>query len=485
MTPEPLSNAAPVDAAVAPYAPTYAPPAPTTPRAIDADEPPTGASRPVAPSERVQLLDVVRGFALWGVCLANLVPWFSGYENLPEKAKQALPTWPADRVTDALLNAFLHERFITIFSFLFGLGFAVQYLRAEARGARAAVVLTRRLIAMLALGLVHGFLIWYGDILAVYAITGIALLVARNWPVRRLLATGVALAVFSPIAFGAYDRLSPALDGPLVTPPRAAGDTSRTPLPQQTAAQIAVARRNAVQDSIFNKATPALTAQRSYAAVIEANRTMLRAFYFGPGSLQLFFELAGLFLLGLCVGRSGILLELDAHRDRWWLAFGWASTIALIGYLPRLGLQLAQVPPARIPQDVVGIMRTLRNVGRPAMSLAYICGLVLLFQRPAWRRRLSVLAPVGRMALTNYLTQSFLGIALFYGIGFGLHGRIGPMFQVLLSITIIAIQAVVSRWWLARYRFGPAEWLWRTLTYGKRQPMRLALGAPDDPALAS
>lgn len=101
-------------------------------------------------------------------------------------------------------------------------------------------------------------------------------------------------------------------------------------------------------------------------------------------------------------------------------------------------------------------------------------GVVLLFQRPAWRRRLGVLAPVGGMALTNDLAQTLLALALFYGIGLGLHGRIGPTAQVALSVAIIAAQAVVGGWWLARFRFGPAEWLWRPLTYGGAQPMRVA-----------
>jgi uncharacterized protein len=98
---------------------------------------------------------------------------------------------------------------------------------------------------------------------------------------------------------------------------------------------------------------------------------------------------------------------------------------------------------------------------------------VLLFQRPAWRARLLALAPVGRMAYTNYLSQSVIGIAIFYGVGLGLYGKVGPALLVVLSVAIIAAQAVASRWWLRRYRFGPAEWVWRSMTYGRPQPMRL------------
>jgi uncharacterized protein len=142
-------------------------------------------------------------------------------------------------------------------------------------------------------------------------------------------------------------------------------------------------------------------------------------------------------------------------------------------------IELAGVQ-AKIPADILGMMRVLRIVGTPAMSLAYVCAVVLLFQRRPWQRRLLPLAAVGRMALTNYLAQSVVGVALFYGVGLGLYGKVGPTLLVALSVTTIAVQSVVSRWWLARFRFGPAEWVWRSLTYGRAQPMRVrATAAPD------
>ena len=469
MTPDP--------AVTAPAPAAYAPPASHPAASVPLDAAPS----PIPANERIAVLDVIRGFALWGVCVANLVPWFSGYETLPDKAKHALATWPADRVTDALLDAFVHQRFITIFSFLFGVGFSVQYLRAEARGAPAARVLARRLAAMCVIGMAHALLIWYGDILNVYAVAGVMLLVARRWPVRRLLAVGVLLAVLQPVAFVASLRIVPALLGtplPAATPP--------APMAPQTTAQVALQAVAAHNDSVYRYTLPALVARRSYGAVIEANWRMYWDFFTTtPWLPSILFELAGLCLLGLCVGRSGILRAVDTHRDRWRLALWWSSTLALVGYLPRLGLQLADVAPSRIPPDAAGLLRAVRLVAQPAMSMAYVCGIILLFQRPAWRRRLLVLAPVGRMALTNYLTQSVVAMALFYGIGFGLAGKVGPTIQVALSIAIIAAQAAISRWWLARYRFGPAEWLWRSLTYGRRQPMRVAGYPPQARPLAS
>jgi uncharacterized protein len=114
-------------------------------------------------------------------------------------------------------------------------------------------------------------------------------------------------------------------------------------------------------------------------------------------------------------------------------------------------------------------------LGLIAMAAFYLSGIVLLWRRPAWRSRLARLAPVGRMALTNYLTHSLIYLALFYGFGLALLGRVGATFCLALSVAIFAAQILFSAWWLRRFQFGPAEWLWRSLTYGGRQPMRLRI----------
>ena len=120
----------------------------------------------------------------------------------------------------------------------------------------------------------------------------------------------------------------------------------------------------------------------------------------------------------------------------------------------------------------------VEEAGVLALAFVYLGVLVLLFHRSAtWRRRLGYLAPVGRMALTNYLTQSVLYLVLFTGVGFGLYGDVGPAWCVALALIIFASQMAFSAWWLARYRFGPAEWVWRTLTYGQLQPMRISVSA--------
>jgi uncharacterized protein len=155
---------------------------------------------------------------------------------------------------------------------------------------------------------------------------------------------------------------------------------------------------------------------------------------------------------------------------KWGLVFGlfgnglWVLTIALThsGVLAKTS---PWVLAAQLPI----------YAGHVAMAAFYLAAIVLLSQRPAWQRRLSHLGPVGRMALTNYLTHSLIYLLLFYGFGLGLLGRVGATLCLVLSVAIFAAQILFSSWWLRRFRFGPAEWLWRSLTYGSRQPMRIGI----------
>jgi uncharacterized protein len=130
--------------------------------------------------------------------------------------------------------------------------------------------------------------------------------------------------------------------------------------------------------------------------------------------------------------------------------------------------QLSRLP---FPTALLGV--ALTTIHRPALSLFYASAIVLLAQRVAWKKWLAPLAPVGRMALSNYLFQSLVFITLFYSYGLGFGGKVGPARLTVLSAFVFVLQILLSRWWLRRFRFGPAEWLWRTLTYGKLQPLRV------------
>jgi uncharacterized protein len=191
--------------------------------------------------------------------------------------------------------------------------------------------------------------------------------------------------------------------------------------------------------------------------------------------------IAGRFLLGYYSGRRRLLHEPEAHLPLFRRLLGWGLGLGLVGntiwvittVLTRAGAFAPASPWVIAAQFPI-------YVGQVAMAGCYLAAILLLSQRPAWRRRLAHLAPVGRMALTNYLAHSFVFVFVFYGlgVGLGLLGRVGTTFCLGLSIVVFVAQIVLSSWWLRRFRFGPTEWAWRWLTYGVRPPMRRAMTTP-------
>ena len=184
----------------------------------------------------------------------------------------------------------------------------------------------------------------------------------------------------------------------------------------------------------------------------------------------------GRFLVGLYVGRRRILHDASSHVALFRRLFKWCLPLAVVGnFLYALFSYLGAQERIEESSGWIGLSALFISAGIPAMSCCYVSAIVLLFQRERWRSRLMWLAPVGRMALTNYLTQTLFHLFIFYHfMGLGLMGRTGTTICVPLSLAIFALQILYSRWWLARFQFGPCEWLWRALTYGKRPPMRLA-----------
>jgi len=416
----------------------------------------TARLEPTAARERIQLFDVLRGFALFGVLLANMA-WLSGGEVVLTEARAAsLPTAAIDPYAKYLINFFVDGKANTIFAFLFGLGFAVQLIRAEERGVSILPVYARRLFWLLVFGLAHMLLLWYGDILHLYALMGFALILFRRRAGKTLLATGVALAL---LPFSILFSL-PWLFAHLLGAPDAA----------ERAAELAA-------DIQAREARLAVFTDGGYFAVIREHLRFNVSDYFTSGII---FALApyalGRFLLGYYVGRRRLLHESHLHLAlfrrllAWGLIFGVAGNAVFVWVSVALDNKTAD----EASLWAVGAAWII-NLGIPAMSLFYVSAIVLLFQRRAWQRRLLWLAPVGRMALTNYLAQTLFHLFIFYGygIGLGLIGRVGTSLCIPLSLAIFALQILYSRWWLARFRFGPAEWLWRSLAYGVRQPMRV------------
>jgi len=409
---------------------------------------------PVAPSERIELLDVLRGFALFGVLVANLV-WIATFESVTPDQMKALPTANLDRVVVELVEFFINWKFYTLFSFLFGLGFSVQMARAVERGGDATRTYLRRLTVLLAIGLAHTFLLWYGDILNIYALLGYLLFFCRGLSTRTLLILSALLILLPQTLL----RIAPHL----------AGGPERSAAAQAVEEAAEEAEENALRTHRFQVYT-----YGTYPQVVAEHV----AFVFSNWLFQLYINssIFGKFLLGLVAGRLRLFHDPQQHPRFFRRLLVWGLVVGVLGNTI-LVLRVLLTGNDILPDSSPGFLATawLVDLGLVALAAFYAAAIALLLQRPAWRARLSLLAPLGRMALTNYLTHSLIYVFLFYGygIGLGLLGKVGTTACVMLGIAVYALQILFSRWWLSRWAFGPMEWLWRSLTYGKLQPMKL------------
>ena len=421
-------------------------PQPTAP----APQAAAGPAEPIRGSERITEIDVVRGFAIFGILVVNMPMFFSPMEQ----AMSATDVWdaPWDRMTESAITLLARGKFYALFSFLFGVGLAMQLLRAERRSVPVARFFARRMLALLAIGLAHALLLWYGDILVMYALLGLLLIPFRHARTRTLVVWSAVLLLV-PVVLMALGTL--AVEVAQMFP------ESAEPL----AALIEESRAESLQS------IAATTEAYATGGLREVFVTRLGEWgaMLGFGLLVVGPQLLALFLLGFVVSRSGLPQRLDAEapRLRRWLPWLAAGGVA--------GSVLMVVGERFASPDLPSLLGLLAMIGlffgAPALGLAYAAGLLLLLRDAAWRRRLAPLAPVGRMALTNYLIHSVVFTTLAYGYGGGLYGKVSPLASIPLTLAMFAVQLPLSAWWLARYRFGPVEWLWRSLTYGALQPM--------------
>ena len=420
--------------------------------------PSSAEARPVDSSERLVLLDALRGFALCGVFISNVMVWLSGRVFLPrEQVLAALNTASlADTLAWQGFTLLVAGKFITLFSFLFGLGFAVQMGRAEARGASITPLYVRRLGVMLVMGLSHLFLIWYGDILSTYAVLGCGLLLFRGRSDRTLLVGALLFALGGSIISVLMLKL-----------PQLMADT-----PEAGAAIVKAANERSAD--IKAQTLAAYT----HGSWLDTTQATFHFFFhdYAPLLLSILLPTFGRFLLGLLAGKRRIFHDVPQHLRLFRRLLGWGLVAGVIGSGSGLVLQQLLVKkvltPETLPAWVSFAMAPLRQVGELGFAAVYVSGITLLFQRASWQRALGLLAPVGRMALTNYLSQSIISVLFFYGFGLGFITKLGPAACVAYCLSVFSVQVVWSHLWLARFRFGPAEWVWRSLTYGKAQPMR-------------
>jgi uncharacterized protein len=388
-------------------------------------------------------VDMVRGFALFGVLLVNMYGF--GADSIAWNS-------PTDELAFAIMRVFFESKMWTLFSILFGFGFALQMQSAHARGFGFLPTYLRRLTVLFVLGAAHA-LLFDGDILMLYAELGLALLVIRSLSTRKLLLLTLGLMLVFPLArFTSNQDPTSESEAILnVSEARSELELSQGSDVYATGSLAEVAADNA-------NAIPADPLEDLYTP--ESGLTVL-----------------GMFILGFVLGRSGVLRDISGHvasiaRMRLWgLGLGLTAMVAERVLAATYGYAVFREQQAGTGVQLAGDL--LFTFGATALALGYAATLILAAQTPRGKAALMPLAAVGRLALTVYLTQTLMFTTLFYGYGFGQVFRLGPATVTVWAVVIFAVQIVVCQLWLRRFRFGPVEWLWRSLTYLKWQPLRV------------
>lgn len=397
-------------------------------------------SNVLTPTKRRHIiLDALRGLALLGICLANF-PEFSLYTFLPERMITVMPTAEVDTVISYLQYIFIDGKFYTIFSFLFGIGFSIILSNAEKNNKNGIKIFYRRLSVLFLIGLFHLVCLWAGDILALYAFAGFFLPLFIKVSDKKLITLAIVL-LFIPIAMDAGTEF---LGWNLAAP------------------AIAATGYFHKQFGITDYNFPIwLVENETYIDVLKFNLagSFIRLQEFIDGNRR--FKVLGLFLLGLYIGRKGIYANMEENRNLLKRAIKYGF---IIGFPTTLLYTWSAMNGKPFGLTIHSTIYTFSVV---PFAFFYISALCLWYLNNTERKIFKVLAAPGRMALTNYLMQSVFGIIIFYGIGFQLGAKTGLIYVELIAAAVFCTQILYSHLWLFYNKFGPLEWCWRMLTYGK------------------
>ena len=394
--------------------------------------------------DRIQVLDVLRGFALAGILVINAMSILAVKGSTPAFTVD-IPV--ADRTLQDLILFFIESKFFTLFSLLFGIGFAIQIQSAEKQGNAFLPRISRRMAGLLIFGLLHILLLWDGDILVIYAITGTLLILLRKtaylqirkWVIALLAVPGVlVLAIF---IYTLIARLS------------ASG-----------AQTLAKSDASLAKEFANTDATQKLLQTGFIEGIGERIHTYQDL---SPLLFSRIPTVLAMFLIGLFLGRSNFIRQLPEkveilQKVRFWgLTLGFSLMFLIVlgtKFLPTLSALIA------IIED--------QYLAGPILCLGYASALTLSFLKNPNRKIYGYFSKVGRMALTNYLTQSLILTFLAYGWGLGLALKLNG-FQVLgISFLLYFAQVILSGLWQSKFKYGPLEWVWRCITYWKVLPIK-------------
>ena len=413
-----------------------------------------GAPGPLGPTsqgERIDSIDTLRGVAVLGIFLMN-IPTFA----LPSAAffNPAIAGGfeGADFATWLVSHVLFDMKMMAIFSMLFGAGVVLMADRLVQTGRNPGAVHYRRMVWLLAIGLVHAYLIWFGDILVAYALIGMMVYPLRRLRPARLVLFACILIpigmVFSGLMQAWFEMMRGSTDARMVE----AWEQQR-PMFFPTAEELDFERQKLMGD-FYDR----VVKQASSVAMIQSIVFVMFTLW----------RVSGLILLGMALHKLGVF---KAQRSIRFYAILLVLGIVLGGGLVVTGVGVNRAN-GYDPIAFFGVVGWFNYVGSVGVALAWVALVMLLCKSGVlgWPRR--ALAAVGQMALTNYLSQSVIAAFIFYGWGLGYFGQLSRSELALIVLGVWVLQLIVSPLWLSQFRFGPMEWLWRSLTYFKVEPIR-------------
>jgi uncharacterized protein len=394
---------------------------------------------------RIEIIDVLRGFTLLGIILVHMSEqYYAG--QAPEQYADFASKGLIDNIVSGFIGIFVQGKFYMVFSFLFGLSFYLQLSKSDGSIGFLARFFWRLLI-LFGIGFIH-HLHYRGDILTIYATLGIGLLLTYRLPDKYLLVVAVLLVFNVP---SLLIRLSDVI---------------------WNSAKSGNPFMNADQNSLL--AYYHTLKSGTYVEILRANYFEFSAktnFQIESGRAYI---TMGLFLLGLYSGRKNIFADIESNKSffkkilkgsSWTLLGCVLFSAAFFGGAQALDIKLSDSLQWMVGGEVYDIFNA-------AFAAIYTTAVILLFQKEKWKPRLMHFYAVGRMGLTTYLVQTIFGTFIFFSFGFALLGEIGAAIAVVIAIGLFVVQIQFSKFWFTYFQYGIFEWLWRSLTYLKIQPLR-------------
>lgn len=409
------------------------------------------AVSPVLADDRVQAIDALRGFAILGIFLDNVFG-FSGYLFFSSASRESLPTFPLDSVLSLAELTLVNGKFYSLFSILFGLGFAIILERTLRKGLSPLPLFYRRLAILMLVGWIHLRYFWDGDILFLYGFLGLFLPLFRKLSNRALLVSALVL-ILSPIAIQTVCHLVGLRPGAGLEAMGMAVDSQNGIPFDETFSQY-----------LYNPGA-GWTEWRHWT---ESGWLYRFSYLLSSHRLPKVF---GCFLIGYWLGRNRLFVQVPDRRG---ILLKIRKLGLVLGIPFSLATALLTIFGEQVGDESGVLERICYALGVVPLGLAYGAWIFLSWEKSQGGNWLRWLVPVGRMALTNYLMQTMLGIGLFYGVGLGWGGGLGPTYFLPIAILVFVAQVLFSNLWMRHFQFGPLEWLWRMGTYLRYFPLRKA-----------